>query len=156
MWGEQVLAIEEMFNHRVTNVVFMGMGEPMLNLTNVLAALRVLNQDLHIGQRMMTISTVGVPNTIARLATHKLQSTLAISLHAPNQLLRSQIVPSAKAYPLEALMEDCSHYFKTTGRRLSFEYTLLGDDFFSPQLGYGLVCCISKTNLASCIFTYFE
>ncbi len=120
MWGEQVLAIEEMFNHRVTNVVFMGMGEPMLNLTNVLAALRVLNQvcfssssflnccwtvdssilfcccisyqeltdiwtcwsdgkqDLHIGQRMMTISTVGVPNTIARLATHKLQSTLAI------------------------------------------------------------------------------
>ncbi|CAK9870958.1 unnamed protein product [Sphagnum jensenii] len=122
---EQVLAIEEMFNHRVTNVVFMGMGEPMLNLTNVLAALRVLNQDLHIGQRMMTISTVGVPNTIARLATHKLQSTLAISLHAPNQLLRSQIVPSAKTYPLEALMEDCSHYFKTTGRRLSFEYTLL-------------------------------
>jgi 23S rRNA (adenine2503-C2)-methyltransferase len=76
--GEQVLAIEEMFNHRVTNVVFMGMGEPMLNLTNVLAALRVLNQDLHIGQRMITISTVGVPNTIAQLATHKLQSTLAI------------------------------------------------------------------------------
>lgn len=78
------------------------------------------------------------------------------SLHAPNQLLRSQIVPSAKAYPLEALMEDCSHYFKTTGRRLSFEYTLLGDDFFSPKLGYGLICCISKTDLASCIFAYLH
>ncbi|KAG6541657.1 hypothetical protein Mapa_016922 [Marchantia paleacea] len=122
---EQVLAVEDLFKHRVSNVVFMGMGEPMMNLSNVLAAHRSLNKDVLIGQRMMTISTVGVPNTIAKLATHKLQSTLAISLHAPNQELRSQIVPSAKGYPLEALLGDCRKYFLETGRRVSFEYTLL-------------------------------
>ncbi|KDO69304.1 hypothetical protein CISIN_1g0433401mg, partial [Citrus sinensis] len=74
----QVLAIEEIFKHRVTNVVFMGMGEPMLNLKSVLEAHRCLNKDVQIGQRMITISTVGVPNTIKKLASYKLQSTLAI------------------------------------------------------------------------------
>ncbi|GMN57195.1 hypothetical protein TIFTF001_026304 [Ficus carica] len=122
---EQVLAIEETFKHRVTNVVFMGMGEPMLNMKAVLEAHRCLNKDIQIGQRMITISTVGVPNTIKRLASHKLQSTLAISLHAPNQKLREAIVPSAKAYPLEAIMEDCKNYFLETSRRVSFEYALL-------------------------------
>ncbi|KAI3927647.1 hypothetical protein MKX01_042919 [Papaver californicum] len=74
---------------------------------------------------MITISTVGVPNTIKKLASHKLQSTLAVSLHAPNQRLRETIVPSAKAYPLDALMKDCKDYFDETSRRVSFEYTLL-------------------------------
>jgi 23S rRNA (adenine2503-C2)-methyltransferase len=120
-----VLVIEEMFKHRVTNVVFMGMGEPMLNLKSVLEAHRCFNKELKIGQRMMTISTVGVPNTIKMLASHKLQSTLAVSLHAPNQKLRETIVPSAKSYPLGALMDDCKSYFLETGRRVSFEYTLL-------------------------------
>ncbi|EEE56097.1 hypothetical protein OsJ_04941 [Oryza sativa Japonica Group] len=91
---EQVLAIEETFQHRVTNVVFMGMGEPMLNLKSVLEAHRCLNKELKIGQRMITISTVGVPSTIKKLASHKLQSTLAVSLHAPNQKLRETIVPT--------------------------------------------------------------
>ncbi|KAL0720737.1 hypothetical protein Bca4012_035336 [Brassica carinata] len=123
---EQVLAIEDVFKHRVTNVVFMGMGEPMLNLKSVLDAHRCLNKDIEIGQRMITISTVGVPNTIKKLASHKLQSTLAVSLHAPNQSLREKIVPSAKAYPLEAIMKDCRDYFQETNRRVSFEYALLG------------------------------
>ncbi|PIN01331.1 23S rRNA (adenine(2503)-C(8))-methyltransferase [Handroanthus impetiginosus] len=74
---------------------------------------------------MITISTVGVPNTIRKLASHKLQSTLALSLHASNQKLREKIVPSAKSYPLDAIMKDCKHYFLETGRRVSFEYTLL-------------------------------
>ncbi|KAK9283153.1 hypothetical protein L1049_011384 [Liquidambar formosana] len=122
---EQVLAIEEVFNRRVTNVVFMGMGEPMLNLKSVLEAHRCLNKDVQIGQRMITISTVGVPNTIKNLASHKLQSTLAVSLHAPNQKLRETIVPSAKSYPLDAIMKDCRDYLNETSRRVSFEYTLL-------------------------------
>lgn len=122
---EQVLAIEDIFKHRVTNVVFMGMGEPMLNLKQVLEAHKCLNRDVQIGQRMITISTVGVPNTIKRLASHKLQSTLAVSLHAPNQKLRETIVPSAKSYPLDALMKDCRDYLNETNRRVSFEYTLL-------------------------------
>ncbi|KAM7263214.1 hypothetical protein ACFE04_000897 [Oxalis oulophora] len=122
---EQVLAIEDVFKNRVTNVVFMGMGEPMLNLKSVLEAHRCLNKDIQIGQRMITISTVGVPNTIKRLASHKLQSTLAVSLHAPNQKLRETIVPSSKSYPLDALMKDCKDYFLETNRRVSFEYALL-------------------------------
>ncbi|CAN6442646.1 unnamed protein product [Victoria cruziana] len=122
---EQVLTIEELFKHRVSNVVFMGMGEPMLNLNSVLEAHRCLNKDIEIGQRMITISTVGVPNTIKKLASYKLQSTLAVSLHAPNQKLRETIVPSAKAYPLDAIMQDCKNYFLETGRRVTFEYTLL-------------------------------
>ncbi|TMW90344.1 hypothetical protein EJD97_015874 [Solanum chilense] len=122
---EQVLAIEELFKQRVTNVVFMGMGEPMLNMKEVLEAYRCLNKDILIGQRMITISTVGVPNTIKKLASYKLQSTLALSLHAPNQSLREKIVPSAKSYPLNAIMKDCRDYFLETRRRVSFEYTLL-------------------------------
>lgn len=122
---EQVLAIEEIFKQRVTNVVFMGMGEPMLNLKSVIEAHRCLNKDVQIGQRMITISSVGVPNTIKKLASYKLQSTLAISLHAPNQKLRETIVPSAKSYPLDAIMKDCRDYFLETSRRVSFEYTLL-------------------------------
>ncbi|XP_059457071.1 uncharacterized protein LOC132186958 [Corylus avellana] len=122
---EQVLAIEDVFKDRVTNVVFMGMGEPMLNLKSVLEAHQCLNKDVQIGQRMITISTVGVPNTIRKLASHKLQSTLAVSLHAPNQKLREAIVPSAKSYPLDAIMKDCKDYFLETGRRVSFEYALL-------------------------------
>ncbi|KAK4707063.1 hypothetical protein R3W88_033361 [Solanum pinnatisectum] len=122
---EQVLAIEDVFKQRVTNVVFMGMGEPMLNMKEVLEAHRCLNKDILIGQRMITISTVGVPNTIKKLASYKLQSTLALSLHAPNQSLREKIVPSAKSYPLNAIMKDCRDYFLETRRRVSFEYTLL-------------------------------
>lgn len=122
---DQVLAIEELFKQRVTNVVFMGMGEPMLNMKEVLEAHRCLNKDILIGQRMITISTVGVPNTIKKLASYKLQSTLALSLHAPNQNLREKIVPSAKSYPLNAIMKDCKDYFLETRRRVSFEYTLL-------------------------------
>ncbi|XP_010322023.1 uncharacterized protein [Solanum lycopersicum] len=85
----------------------------------------IVEQDILIGQRMITISTVGVPNTIKKLASYKLQSTLALSLHAPNQSLREKIVPSAKSYPLNAIMKDCRDYFLETRRRVSFEYTLL-------------------------------
>ena len=121
----QVLSIQEVFGRRVSNVVFMGMGEPLLNVPAVIHAVRVLNEEVGIGARKITVSTVGVPNSIRRLAQEKLQITLAVSLHAPNQRLRESLVPSAKAYPLSALMEDCVAYFETTGRRVSFEYTLL-------------------------------
>ena len=81
----------------------------------MLASHRCLNEDVGISARAITISTVGVPNTLRRLADAGLQSTLAVSLHAPNQELREQIVPSAKAYPFEALLQDCKAYFETTG-----------------------------------------
>ena len=97
----------------------------MLNLPSVMRAHTVLNQDLGIGARHITISTVGVPNTIRKLAEYDTQSTLAISIHAPNQARRESIIPSAKVYPLPALLHDCANYFKITGRRVTFEYTLL-------------------------------
>lgn len=112
---------------RVSNVVFMGMGEPALNLKAVLPALREINSRLGVGARRLTLSTVGVPNTIAtRLAAENLQFTLAVSLHAPTQELREKLVPSAKAYPLDALLSDCQAYFEASGgRRVTFEYALL-------------------------------
>lgn len=122
---DQVLTVQEEFGQRVSNVVFMGMGEPLLNIPSVMRAHDIINKELQIGARHVTISTVGVPNAIRMLAGYNTQSTLAISIHAPNQKIRETIVPSAKAYPLAALMKDCSEYFRITGRRVTFEYTLL-------------------------------
>ncbi|MBD1935791.1 23S rRNA (adenine(2503)-C(2))-methyltransferase RlmN [Microcoleus sp. FACHB-68] len=122
---DQVLTVQEDFNRRVSHIVFMGMGEPLLNTDNVLAALRSLNEDVGIGQRNITVSTVGIRDRIRQLAEHKLQVTLAVSLHASNQELREQLIPSALRYPLPELISECREYVKTTGRRLSFEYILL-------------------------------
>jgi 23S rRNA (adenine2503-C2)-methyltransferase len=123
---DQVLTVQEDFGQRVSNIVFMGMGEPLLNVDHVLAAVRSLNEDVGIGQRLITISTVGIPNAIRRLAEHKLQATLAVSLHASNQALREQLIPSARRFSIEALLAECQEYVALTGRRVSFEYILLG------------------------------
>ncbi|GBG86576.1 hypothetical protein CBR_g41638 [Chara braunii] len=144
---DQVLAVEELYRHRVSNVVFMGMGEPLLNLAAVVKAHRCLNKDIGIGQRMMTISTVGVPNAIAKLATYEFQSTLAVSLHAPNQELREKLVPSAKAYPLSALLDDCRHYFLATKRRISFEYALMAGVNDLPEHAVQLASLLKSRHL---------
>jgi 23S rRNA (adenine2503-C2)-methyltransferase len=122
---DQVLTVQEDFGQRVSNIVFMGMGEPLLNTENVLGAVRSINQDIGIGQRLITISTVGIPGHIRRLAEHRLQVTLAISLHASNQPQREQLIPSARQYPLETLLAECREYVQITGRRVTFEYILL-------------------------------
>jgi 23S rRNA (adenine2503-C2)-methyltransferase len=124
---DQVLTVQEDFGQRVSNIVFMGMGEPLLNSENVLASVRSLNADIGIGQRLMTISSVGIPGRIRRLAEHQLQVTLAISLHASNQMLREQLIPSARQYPIEALLSECREYVQITGRRVTFEYILLAE-----------------------------
>ncbi|MDJ0554313.1 MAG: 23S rRNA (adenine(2503)-C(2))-methyltransferase RlmN [Microcoleaceae cyanobacterium MO_207.B10] len=122
---DQVLTVQEDFGRRVSHIVFMGMGEPLLNTKNVLAAVRSINQDVGIGQRCITISTVGIPDRIRQLAKHKLQVTLAVSLHGSNQRLREHLVPSARTYPLADLIADCREYVNLTKRRISFEYILL-------------------------------
>jgi 23S rRNA (adenine2503-C2)-methyltransferase len=122
---DQVLTVQEDFGQRVSNVVFMGMGEPLLNLDAVLGAVKSINQDVGIGMRSLTISTVGIPGRIRQLAEHHLQLTLAISLHASNQQVREQLIPSAKRYPLDALLDECREYVQITGRRVTFEYILL-------------------------------
>jgi 23S rRNA (adenine2503-C2)-methyltransferase len=122
---DQVLTVQEDFGQRVSNIVFMGMGEPLLNSANVVKAARSLHQDIGIGQRSITISTVGIPGHIRRLADEQLQVTLAVSLHASNQALRETLIPSARKYPLSALIEECYDYVRITGRRVTFEYILL-------------------------------
>ncbi|HBL58622.1 MAG TPA: 23S rRNA (adenine(2503)-C(2))-methyltransferase RlmN, partial [Cyanobacteria bacterium UBA8803] len=122
---DQVLTVQEDFQQRVSNVVFMGMGEPLLNLDAVLGAVNSINQDIGIGMRSLTISTVGIRDRIRQLAQQQLQVTLAISLHASNQPLREKLIPSARRYPLESLLEECREYVQITGRRVTFEYILL-------------------------------
>ena len=124
----QVLTLEDVFNTRCTNVVMMGMGEPLMNLKEVLKAHASLNTDVGIGGRKFTISTVGVPNALSKLAAHKLQATLAVSLHAPDQETRARLIPSATAYPLDSLLKDCKKYKEVTGKRVTFEYTLLAGE----------------------------
>ncbi|GAB4241413.1 MAG: 23S rRNA (adenine(2503)-C(2))-methyltransferase RlmN [Stanieria sp.] len=130
---DQVLTVQEDFGQRVSNVVFMGMGEPLINLEQVLTAVHSLNQDVGIGQRNLTISTVGLPGKIRQLAQHQLQVTFAVSLHASNQKLREQLIPSANHYPLEQLLEECREYVTITGRRITFEYILLAGVNDLPQ-----------------------
>ncbi len=112
---------------KVTNVVFMGMGEPFNNPDNVFEALRLLMQPEYfgLGARHISISTCGIIPGIQRLAKEAPQVNLAISLHAPDQLLRARIMPVAKAYPLERLMDAIKDYLKRTNRKVMFEYVML-------------------------------
>lgn len=111
----------------VTNVVFMGMGEPLANYENTMAAIRVLNdgQGLNIGARHITVSTVGLIPQILQLADEDLQINLAISLHAPDNTTRSQTMPINQRYPVEDLIRACHKYADKTKRRIFFEYVLL-------------------------------
>ena len=111
----------------ITNVVFMGMGEPLANYDNTLDAIRVINdgQGLNIGARHITLSTVGLIPEMLKLADEKLQINLAISLHAPDNETRSQTMPVNKRYPVEDLINACHKYAQKTNRRIFFEYVLL-------------------------------
>lgn len=124
---EQVLTIQRDTGLKVTNIVFMGQGEPLLNLTNVLKALDIFNNDFQIGARRITISTSGIVPKITELAKHKLQSTLAISLHAPTHELRKKIMPVENKYPLSELKPALLDYIEKTGRRITIEYILIKD-----------------------------
>lgn len=114
---------------RLSNVVFMGLGEPLANYEATVRAVRTINAawGMGIGARKITVSTVGLPKQMRRLADEKLQITLALSLHAPTDELRKQIIPWAERVSIEALVEACNYYFASTGREVTLEYILLGD-----------------------------
>ena len=128
---DQILFIENEMNRKVTNIVFMGMGEPLLNIDDLLLSIRSINEDFQISQRKITVSTVAVPKMIDRLSKKSLkilgkcQFTLAISLHASNQKIREMIIPSAKNYKIKNIIDDCKQFVRDTGRRVSFEYLML-------------------------------
>ncbi|MSQ07209.1 MAG: 23S rRNA (adenine(2503)-C(2))-methyltransferase RlmN [Dehalococcoidia bacterium] len=110
---------------RVSHVVFMGMGEPLMNYDATVQAVRLLNTEVGIGMRHLTVSTVGYVPGIRRLAQERMQITLAVSLHAPNDQLRQQLIPTMTRWSLDEILDACKAYFKSTGRRLTFEYCLL-------------------------------
>lgn len=116
-------------NLRVTHVVVMGTGEPFDNFDNVMNFIKIINNQkaLAIGARHITVSTCGIPDKIRMYASSGLQINLAISLHAPNDELRSKLMPINKAYPLHELMEAIKYYNVTADRRITFEYILLKD-----------------------------
>lgn len=124
---EQVLTIQRDTGLKITNVVFMGQGEPLLNLKNVLKALEIFNNDFQIGARRITISTSGIIPKIDELAKEELQSTLAISLHASNHAVRKRIMPIEEKYPIDKLISALKKYVEKTGRRITVEYILIKD-----------------------------
>lgn len=122
---EQVLTIQRDTGLKITNVVFMGQGEPLLNLDNVLKALEIFNNDFQIGARRITVSTSGIIPQIKKLAEKELQSTLAISLHASNHAVRREIMPIENKYPINELVDALKYYVEKTGRRITVEYILI-------------------------------
>ncbi|MDO9542191.1 MAG: 23S rRNA (adenine(2503)-C(2))-methyltransferase RlmN [Kiritimatiellia bacterium] len=126
--GEVVYAARQLGN-APSHVVFMGIGEPFDNYDNVLAAVRIINDSngLSVGARKITISTCGIIPGIERLAQEGLQVELSVSLHAPDDALRSKLIPANKIYPLADLLAACRQYAEKTGRIVTFEYTLIKD-----------------------------
>lgn len=129
---EQMLRLQHRLpaDERLSHIVMMGMGEPLANLDRVLGALDVARSPdgLGISPRRITISTVGLPVAIDRLARHAVPYNLAVSLHAPNDDLRNKLVPVNKKIGVEAVMQAADRYFDASGRRLTFEYVLLGNE----------------------------
>ena len=127
---EQIIAVEQDQNIRISNVVFMGIGEPLDNYDNVVNAIHIINnpKGLNIGARHISVSTSGLVPKIYQLADENIQCTLSISLHATNNEKRSAMMPVNNAYPIEELIQACKDYIAKTNRRISFEYALAKDN----------------------------
>ena len=127
---EQLLEIEKDNNIKISNIVFMGIGEPLDNYDNVMEAIKILNnpKGINIGARHISISTSGIVPKIYELADRKMQCTLSVSLHSSNNKTRSSMMPVNNTYPIEELMKACNYYIEKTNKRISFEYALAKDN----------------------------
>lgn len=127
---EQLLAVEKDLNIKISNIVFMGIGEPLDNFDNVIKAIEIINypKGLGIGSRHISISTSGIVPKIYEIADMDLQCTLSISLHAVNDEKRSAMMPVNNLYNIEELMKVCRYYIEKTNKRISFEYALAKDN----------------------------
>lgn len=127
---EQAMRVRQLGGEssRLSNVVFMGLGEPLANYEATVAAVRTINADwgLGIGARKITVSTIGLPEQMRRLANEGMQITLAVSLHAANDELRAELIPWASRFQVDAVVEAAKYYFERTGREVTFEYLLFG------------------------------
>ena len=127
---EQVLAVEQDIGDKISNIVFMGIGEPFDNYDNVMKAIKILNNQkgLNIGARHISVSTSGLVPMIYKFADEDYQCTLSISLHATNDEKRSKMMPINNRYNIKELMEACKYYINKTNKRISFEYALAKDN----------------------------
>jgi 23S rRNA (adenine2503-C2)-methyltransferase len=125
---DQIYRIGEDIGERISNVVVMGTGEPLDNYDHLLRFIELLTDEngLHISQRNVTVSTCGIVPGMRRLADEKLAITLALSLHASNQQKRLELMPVANKYDIHEVVDACKYYFEQTGRRVTFEYSLVG------------------------------
>lgn len=145
---DQIYRIQSLTGERVSNIVIMGSGEPMDNYDNVVKFLGLINSDkgLNISQRNITVSTCGLVPRIKQLAELKLQITLAISLHAPNDELRKTMMPIAYTYSIEQIMDACRYYLSQTARRISFEYSLVKGVNDLPECARQLIKLVHGMN----------
>jgi len=147
---EQVLFWERILhrtNERVDNVTFMGMGEPLLNYDNVIEAVRIINSKdgLNIGARKISISTAGIIAGIKKLAEEPYQVNLALSLHTPNETMRSVLMPINKTYPLGEVLKEVASYIKKTNRKVMIEYIMIQDINDSVETAKYLAHILKKT-----------
>ena len=142
----QVIAAQKDMGERISNIVMMGIGEPLDNYENVLKFLRLVNCEggLNIGYRHISLSTCGLVDGIDRLAKENLPITLSISLHAPDDETRSAIMPINRKYGVEELLDACKRYYAQTGRRISFEYTLIAGKNDSQDLAEKLAALLNS------------
>lgn len=124
---DQIYRIQTLTGERVSNVVVMGTGEPLDNYDNLLRFIHILTEEggIHISQRNLTVSTCGLVPKMYELAEEKFSMTLAISLHAPNDAKRQELMPIARKYSMDEVLLACRNYFRKTGRRITFEYSLV-------------------------------
>jgi 23S rRNA (adenine2503-C2)-methyltransferase len=137
---DQLLHLQRLSERRITHVVLMGMGEPLLNLENVLTALRLIHDEFGISYRRMTVSTVGIVPKIYALAEADLPITLAVSLHAPDDETRAKIMPVNRKWGVDTLIQAARDYFEKTRRRITFEYLLLRGVNDTPEHARKLAC----------------
>lgn len=123
---QQIFLIQANTGLKVTNIVYMGQGEPLLNFDNLISSIKVFREQFQIGARRITVSTCGIIPQINKLAEMNFQSTLAISLHAPDNDIRKKIMPVSKKYPFDELIKALKSYTQKTGRRVTVEYVLIG------------------------------
>ncbi len=145
---DQIYTIQKMSGERVDNVVVMGSGEPLDNYDNLLKFISLLNSEkgLNISARNITVSTCGLVPEIFKLADRKLQITLAVSLHAPDDELRKTMMPIANKYSVSEIMDACRYYILQTGRRISFEYSLVRDVNDSEDCARQLISLVKGMN----------
>lgn len=145
---EQIYTILRHTGERVSNIVIMGTGEPLDNYEPVVRFLRMISAETgqHISQRNITVSTCGIVPKIRALADEELQITLALSLHAPNDEKRAQLMPIARKYRLHEVLEACQYYYQKTKRRLTFEYSLVSGKNDTPEDAKALAALIKGMN----------